>query len=237
MGRKQKDLIGIIGGMGPMASVLLQKIMIDLTPAARDQDHLPVICFSNPQIPDRTISLAKNNGMTFVAAVRDTARVLVQAGATVLVLPCNTAHSRLEEIQQEISVPIVNMVSVTVFGIIKKYPAVRTVGLLATDGTLHERVYERAASACNLSTIIPNKREQKQIMRIIYSIKARGVTPICIRDLKRVINGLIKRGAEAIILGCTELSLAYNELPMDQIPIVDSLREVSHSLINLYFKK
>ena len=88
--------IGIVGGMGPMAGVYLQQLIIEATPAERDQDHFEVVCFTNPHVPERMRSLAEDGGRRYAEAVRASARLLVHAGATHIVIPCNTAHARLE---------------------------------------------------------------------------------------------------------------------------------------------
>ncbi len=106
--------IGIVGGMGPMAGVYLQQLIIEATPAGRDQDHFQAVCFTNPHVPERMQSLAQDGGRRYAEAVRASAILVARAGATHLVVPCNTAHARLAEIQRGVDVPFVDMIELGV---------------------------------------------------------------------------------------------------------------------------
>lgn len=216
--------------MGPMAGVLLQKLIIKATPAQKDQDHLQVICFTNPQVPDRTESLKNAGGRQFVSAIQKSGEILANAGSTVLVIPCNTAHARFEEIQKAIPVPILNIVEAAVDYIVKTYGAQRAVGLLATDGTLAERIYQKAIKEPVLRYITPPPADQKELMRIIYEIKI-GHGDLVGGELAGISKRLIAAGAGAILLGCTELSLYFEELKKCGKPVVDPLRIAAHALV------
>ncbi|OHA00656.1 MAG: hypothetical protein A3C07_04360 [Candidatus Sungbacteria bacterium RIFCSPHIGHO2_02_FULL_47_11] len=222
--------IGIIGGMGPMAGVLLQKLIIDATPAETDQDHLQVVCFTNPKIPDRTRSLTADGGKTYIAAIRDTAQALIKMGVTILVIPCNTAHARFEEIQNGLAVPIFNMVQASVDYIAKKYGPRRRVGILVTDGLLEAKTYQTALCEYNLNPIIPSPYHQQRLMRSIYNIK-KGEQKSVLKEIQNAISELAGNGAETVLLGCTELSLYFEQLQKEQIPIEDPLRVAAQQLV------
>lgn len=136
--------IGVVGGMGPMAGVYFQQLIIESTPAARDQDHLEVVCFTNPHVPERMRSLAEDGGRRYAAAVRASAQLLTRAGVTHIVIPCNTAHARLAEIQEGVEAPILDMIGIGLEALAAEHGIGRRVGLLATVGTINERVYQRA---------------------------------------------------------------------------------------------
>lgn len=222
--------IGIVGGMGPMAGVLLQKLIIEATPATKDQDHLQVICFTNPQIPDRTVSLRRDNGVSYLNTVIETAHCLCQAGATMLVIPCNTAHARFSELQSAVPVPIINMVEVTAAAIARQYGSDSTVGILATDGALQVRLYQRALERYGIECIVPSEHAQQNVMQSIYTIKA-GKLVESATAFNPVIDELVRRGAHRILLGCTELSLCFEEIQRIGYSVIDPLRIVARHLV------
>lgn len=231
MSQKNKPFrIGIIGGMGPQTDVLLQKLIIEATPAKKDQDYFQVLCFSNPKIPDRTQSLEQDDGRRYVAAIRKTARALIGSSVNVLAIPCNTAHARLARIQQGLHVPIIDMVSVTARTLRTRYPTVQRVGILATDGTLRTQLYEHALAEVGITQCAPHIEDQKKIMGSIYRIKAGERVPAI--TILPIIERLLKNNAEVVITGCTELSLLYPDLKMiTSAPIIDPLRILAEHLV------
>ncbi len=207
-----KKIIGILGGMGPEAGVKLQEYIIRATPATKDQDHCEVVCYTASHVRDRSASLAADGGKAYLADVIEAAQMLVKTGVDVIAIPCNTAHSRLAEIQAEVAVPIVNMVDLTVKQIRKEFEQV-PVGLLATNGTLQTNLYQRTAANLGLTLVLPTPDEQKTVMGIIYDvIKAGKTAEKGVRPLVEVAAQLTKRGAQVLIAGCTELSLVTSEL-------------------------
>jgi len=200
---KRRYRIGIVGGMGPMAGVLLQKLIIENTPVTKDQDHIEVVCFTNPHIPDRTKSLREDNGEKYVAAIVDSIRILERAEVDCILIPCNTAHAKFDDIQRTTQIPIVNMIEKTQRNI--RALGVHSVGLLATDGTIASGVF---TSNDILQVLIPSATEQQELMDLIYGIKAgKDNDRATASKLKRLVESFQKRGAEKVILGCTELSL------------------------------
>ena len=224
---KNKYRIGIGGGMGPMAGVMLQKLIIENTVATKDQDHIQVVCFTNPDIPDRTISLKENNGEAFSSAIVQSIKVLEKTGVQSILLPCNTSHTRFNEIQNESAVPLVNMVQIMLDKMRKEN--VTTFGLLATDGTIAAKVFETDK---NLKVILPDVATQKNVMDTIYKIKS-GLynDPVIRASLNSIVEHLEQQGAERIVLGCTELSL-YTSLLTNK-NIVDPLVELAKEAVNL----
>ena len=224
---KNKYRIGIVGGMGPMAGVMLQKLIIENTVATKDQDHIQVVCFTNPDIPDRTISLKENNGEAFSSAIVQSIKVLEKTGVQSILLPCNTSHTRFNEIQNESAVPLVNMVQIMLDKMRKEN--VTTFGLLATDGTIAAKVFETDK---NLKVILPDVATQKNVMDTIYKIKS-GLynDPVIRASLNSIVEHLEQQGAERIVLGCTELSL-YTSLLTNK-NIVDPLVELAKEAVNL----
>lgn len=227
----QQFRIGIVGGMGPMTDVLLQQLIHEATPVTRDQDHIPVICYTNPQIPDRTESLRSDGGASFAAAIAETARAVETAGASVIVVPCNTAHARLPEIQAAVQAPVLDMIATTVTYVTAKYPAFLNIGVLATTGTRNARIYDDAFRSTHRRVLSPSGRDQHHLMELIYAVKARQHTDADLVTLRLLIESLKKEGAELVILGCTELSLLYQAIVSAPCPIVDPLRVVADTLV------
>ena len=218
--------------MGPLAGVQLQELIIKATPAAKDQDHLEVVCFTFPSIPDRTESLENDGGASFSSAVLKAARFLEDAGATVLAIPCNTAHAKLEDIQGEVNIPVLDMIDFVIQELKAKYANGVSVGLLATNGTLKEKIYEKRGQG-RFRWIIPDEYDQKIITQIIYGIKG-GVDPNkFINDIEKIVSYIVQQGAESVVLGCTELSLFRAQLQKSEYPIVDPLTILAERLVSL----
>ncbi|KAF1051241.1 MAG: Aspartate racemase [Burkholderia gladioli] len=144
--RPEPFRIGVVGGVGPTATVDFLAKMVGNTPAARDQDHLKVIVEQNPQIPDRTAHLI-GDGPDPTVSLYATCKRLEQGGANLVAIPCNTAHAFVERIQPRLSIPIVNMLSVTAPFLRERFPSLREAGVLATSGTLASGVYGDALAA------------------------------------------------------------------------------------------
>jgi aspartate racemase len=223
-----KFRVGIVGGMGPMAGVHLQKLIIENTKALKDQDHVQVVCFTNPQIPDRTKSLKENNGNKFSKEIINSIKILEAAGADRILIPCNTAHTRFKKIQNSVSIPMVNMVDL-VFEKLQRLN-VSKAGLLATDGTIASEIFEND----NFELIIPGLQSQKEVTQIIYEIKSGKYQDQKIAlKINNQIKNLTKNGAEAVILGCTELSIYFSLL--NQKNIIDPLTLLAQKSVSQLF--
>lgn len=232
MDEKKKPLrIGIIGGMGPEAGVEFHHLVIEATPAEHDQDHLEVLCYTRPGIPDRTESLRMDGGTRFSLAVVEVARILVQAGVDLLVMPCITAHTRLTTIARQIPVPFVDIVSITAEEIALHYRTVTRVGVLATDGTIEEKIFEKALGLHGIKCITPRDEHQRLLMRTIYAVKAGRHDSNTVRTLRALMGALYERGAGCIVLACSELSLLYDELAITRVPVIDPLRLAAHHIV------
>ncbi len=214
-----KKIVGIIGGMGPEATADFYMRLVKRTPAGRDQDHLHVIMDGNPAIPDRTESFLNESTATMDAVVESALR-LEQMGAELLTMPCNSAHIWYDGIISQLTVPLINMVE-EVFAAIRE-SGLRTVGLLGTAGALQSGLYERYAGDVNL--MVPTDDERERIHRAIYAVKA-GARPdegTGKRTLLEIITGYRERGAEGVILGCTETPLLVSQKDMPEFPVFDS---------------
>jgi len=209
----QKATIGILGGMGPEATHKLCQDIFTCTPAKKDQDHIPLLTYNNPTIPDRTEAILYG-GDNPVPELVKTGKRLEAMGADFLLMPCNTAHFFIEDIQSQLDIPILNMVEETVLFMRKHYPDTKKIGLLATSGTIHSKVYEKPFRQHGIKVITPDKVTQENVvMQAIYG--ERGIKAKYKRApqaaLKEAAEGLLQRGAEIIIAGCTEISLVLKQ--------------------------
>jgi aspartate racemase len=224
--------IGIVGGMGPMAGVYLQQLIIEATPAGGDQDHFQAVCFTNPHVPERMRSLAEDGGRRYADAVRASALLLADAGCTHLVIPCNTAHARLAEIRRAVPVPFLDMIELGVRELVASYGADARVGLLATVGTIGERVYQRAAPDARLEWLLPDAADQRKVSEAILAVKVNESARIA-AELLAVAGRLVERGATVILVGCTELSMCLEAIRPAGVPLVDPLRIVARRLVEI----
>ncbi|HEX7645884.1 MAG TPA: amino acid racemase [Noviherbaspirillum sp.] len=207
--------VGIIGGVGPAATVDFMRKIVNNTEARRDQDHIRMVVEHNPGIPDRTANLI-GDGEDPTIALYAACKRLEENDANLIAIPCNTAHAYVARIQPHLSVPIVNMLHETVSHIVRRHPECRKVGVLATSGTVASKVYHDAIAAGSLETIVPDEHHQALVMDAIYGeqgVKAGHIEGACKRQLRTAMEHLAARGADVLILGCTELPLLQAEDP------------------------
>ncbi|RDK01588.1 amino acid racemase [Paraburkholderia lacunae] len=201
--------VGVLGGVGPAATVDFMAKLVRNTPAARDQDHIKVMVEQNPQIPDRTEALL-GNGDDPTLALYAACKTLEEGGADIIAIPCNTAHAFVERIQPALNVPIVNMLTCTADYLRESFPNLREVGMLATSGTLASRVYEKALAARGLVQVAPSAAAQARLMNAVYGrhgAKAGHTSGECSDDVAAAVDDLVAQGVQVIVLGCTELPL------------------------------
>ncbi len=223
-------IVGILGGMGPEATLDLYRHIISLTPASRDQDHIRILIYSNPKIPDRTEAIV-GNGKSPLSHLIESARLLERGGAGIIAMPCNTAHYFLPEMRQEISIPILDMIAETGRKLREILPEARTAGLIASRGTVLSRVYHKALSSLGMEVLIPDEADQRAIQEAITQVKA-GVHDRSTRETFQSIGmRLMEHGAEAIILGCTEVPLAFDPDAVDY-PSLNSTRILAEAAVD-----
>jgi aspartate racemase len=208
MGRR---IVGVIGGMGPEATADLYREIIRLTPAKRDQDHISVLIYSNPEVPDRTKAILEG-GENPLPHLIHTATVLEKAGAGLLIAPCNTAHYYLPQLQEHVAVPILNMIQETCRIFLERFPNGKTVGLLATTGTVRCGIYSKVFECSGIRVLAPPEEEQARIHAGIFNyVKVGNTGPEAHALFESAGACLMAAGAESVILGCTEIPLAFNE--------------------------
>ena len=223
-----EQTIGILGGMGPEATVELFRRILGLTQAKRDQDHIHVIVDSNSKIPDRTAAIL-GQGESSLPMMIAAAENLESAGADFIAIPCNTAHYWLRELREAVSILIIDMIGQTASRVASCSPSLHKVGLLATAGTLRTGLYQQAFAKKGVQLLVPSDEQEAVVMGAIHGIKAgshdvRG-------ELISVGNRLIEEGAEGIIPGCTELSLVISQGTLP-VPIFDPLTVLAECAVS-----
>lgn len=226
--------LGILGGMGPLATADLFKTIVLLTDANSDQEHMHIVIDNNTSIPDRT-SYIMGVGEDPRKYLIESAKQLENMGAEFLIMPCNTAHYFYEDIVKEIDIPFLHIVEETAKFILDKYPNMKKVGLLASDGTCSSGIYDKYFSGYEIEVIKPTKAKQSYVMNLIYSIKS-GNKDITLDGFYKAVEEMKKRGVEVFILGCTELSSTYEMYKMEGT-YVDPLKVIAVRAINFSGKK
>jgi len=209
----EKKTIGILGGMGPEATVHLFDLIVKKPRAKKDGDHITMIILNNPEIPDRTAAII-GTGESPLPLLIKTAQDLERAGAHFLVMPCVTAHHYYPEIIKKINIPFIHMIRETLNHITTNLPELSKFGLLATTGTLEIQLFQQELENKKPQILIPDSEQQKKVMHAIYGkngIKA-GFKDSPREILSLVSRQLEKKGAQAIIAGCTEVALVIEEI-------------------------
>jgi aspartate racemase len=213
-------MIGVLGGMGPAATADFYQKIIRATPAKADQDHLKVLIFSNPQIPDRTAAI-QGQGPDPIPVLVASAEVLIRGGADLITIPCVTAHQFYDSVQQAISVPILHLIGETVTAVVSQHPGFRRLGLLATTGTLQARLFESYFEPRGFTILTPAPAVQTSaVMEAIYAVKHGEPLERPCRLIREAAEHLSAHGAEAIIAGCTEVPLMLQDGDLS-VPMID----------------
>jgi aspartate racemase len=202
--------VGVLGGMGPDATVDFMSLVIALTPAAKDQDHIHMLVDHNPVVPDRQSAMRGDRSIVSTVLTQMALR-LEAAGADFLVMPCNTAHVFLDEVLTKIHVPFIHIVKETVGEISAQYPLARNIGVLATTACADTGIYQSAIETSGRSSVHPGAARQKEVMDLVFRIK-RGDKGKDVRNaMHRIAAELVESGADAIVAGCTEIPLVLGD--------------------------
>lgn len=199
--------LGILGGMGPLATVEFMQKIISRTPAHNDQQHIPMLVSNNPQIPDRTAYLVDNGEDPF-PALKQGMEQLQQAGAECIVMPCNTAHYWYPRLTELCHVHTISIIDSVVNEAQKRQYS--TVGILATTATMMAGMYQTKLAQQHIGSVETTESEQQAVMDGIYAVKA-GNVEHGKQLMLPVFEAMLERGAEAVIFGCTEIPVALAE--------------------------
>ena len=205
MTKQHTTRIGVLGGMGPLATKVFFGMVIDNTDAHCDQDHIDMIIINHASMPDRTEALLSGNTGPLYSKLLEDCVFLEKSGVSHIAIPCNTSHFFIDSLQAELKIPIINMIRETVSDIRESEGDGTNIGILATDGTVELGLYQKELVRQGLTPFIPSGENQKRVMRIIYDgIKNGG--EINFADFTEIEKELIAGGCKRAVMGCTELS-------------------------------
>lgn len=222
-----KKTLGIVGGLGPMATVYYMELITKMTAVSVEQEHLNILLKSVPDTPDRTAYILGKSVENPMPKLVSAARQLEQMGAEIIAIPCVTAQFFYHEIQAELQVPVLSMCDRLVDDVKKQN--VQSVGIMATTGTVQSKVLERAFQDKGIQVVTPQEKYQEMVMNIIYQQIKQG-NPIQWDMAEAIQNHLFEQKVERIILGCTELSLLKKERELDA-RIIDPLEVLARDAI------
>ncbi len=224
-------VLGILGGLGPMASVYFYELITKHTDAKTDQDHIDIIINSRATTPDRSsFIMGKSNENPFDIMEQDAKRLVVY-GAQAIAIPCNTAHYFYEKLDECIDIPILNMVEQTALA--AKAKGGKT-GIFATEGTVQSRTYQRICEKIGVEYEVPNEKYQQYIMQIIFNCVKQG-KPADMRLFNEAVSYMQSKNCTSVILGCTELSIVKRDEKLSNY-FIDSMEVLAKNTIELFGK-
>jgi aspartate racemase len=229
MDATEERVLGVLGGMGPLASAQFMVRLTQLTPAARDQQHIPTVLWSDPRVPDRTVGSLAGGADPLPWLLRGIAG-LRHAGCGAIAIPCNTAHGWYDAMQAAAEVPILHIVDAAAAEL--RRTGVRgTIGVMGTAATLDMRLYQDRLGALGWDCIVPDVAEMAHLVTpAIALVKANRVAE-AYAPLAEAVRGLAARGAATVVLGCTEIPLGIQAGPPPEVPIVDTIDGLARAAI------
>jgi len=232
MNKQEGKILGIIGGMGPLATNVFYKMLIELTPAQKDQDHINMVILSHATMPDRTGAIESGDLSQLLSKLQEDALFLEQSGATCIAVPCNTSHVVMDDVQKVVTIPIINMVRETVDYLLHECDCRdQKVGIMATEGTVKAEIFQNEMIKSGLVPVIPSRENQQTLMHIIYDGVKAGL-PVDPNDFATVEKQLREAGCKKIVLACTELSCYAMENTLTEI-YVDAMEILARKAISI----
>ncbi len=226
----KKKTVGVLGGLGPMATVHFYKLVVNLTEASKDQDHIDMIIVNRASTSDRTDFILGKSDDSPLDSILEDAKRLERAGCDFIVLTCNTAHYFYEEIADSVNIDVLNMLEITVDAAIKR--GLKKLAILATSGNIMTKQYQNMCEKKGVDYYVPDEELQEKVMKIIYDDIKSGNNDYK-DDFSYIIDKVKSQGCDGVILGCTELSIIKeNEKLIDDF-YVDSSEELAKMTILL----
>lgn len=242
-----KNSVGVLGGIGPLATVYFMDLIIRMTEAETDQEHINMLVSNHATIPDRTDYIMGKSSISPLDDMTEDAKMLEKAGCRFIVIPCNTAHYFFEDIEKSVKIPVLNIIKETILYAADKcrdkdrkewqgkkekdtrqaseYSECVRLGILATEGTISSETYSYYGKEENVCCIAPDEEYQKKVNHIIYGCVKAGLSADE-KEVDEVIEHMRNKGCDAVIMGCTELSVVYGDMHLDRKYdfVVDSLK-------------
>ena len=223
MTEPKEKVVGILGGMGPDATVDLMQRIIRLTPALDDADHIRCIVDNNPKVPSRIKALIEGHGEDPGPCMADMGRRLEAWGADFLVIACNTAHYYYDAVQEAVGIPVINLIGLVARHIKTAFPNVDQVGILASPAVAKTGLYTRRLQQLGIGDVWPDTQHQEYLLGVIKSIKQGDCGERVIETYTDVCDHMKQKGVSLAIVACTELSAIGGQLPLDSVDAADIL--------------
>lgn len=225
-------ILGILGGLGPLATVYFMDMVVKMTDAEIDQEHISMIVLNHAAIPDRTEFILDNTKPNPLPMMVEDAKKLEAAGADYVVMPCNTAHFFYEQIQRNINIPMLNIIEETVRYAVEKTDGLKKLGILATKGTISAGAYQNMCERFGIDWAVPSLNDEQSLMNIIYN-QVKAGKQVNIDEFLRIIENMKADGCDAVVLGCTELSVINKDYRLERKDVIDSLKVLACRSIEL----
>lgn len=227
MENRNTPILGVLGGLGPMATAYYLELIIKMTDAATDQEHLQSIVMNFPTVPDRTAYILGRSSNSPLEPMVALGRQLKAMGAAVIATPCITAHYFHSALQEQIGLPMIHGIACVARQL--KESGIRRVGLMATDGTVQSGIFQRQLEALGMESVLPDEDGQRAVMTLIYDqVKAGKEADLCL--FHSVKEQLRQKGAQVVVLGCTELSLLKKQAPLGD-GVLDALEVLAQEAV------
>jgi aspartate racemase len=230
MTARRRPIIGVLGGMGPEATVDLMRRVMAAAPADDDCDHVHLLIDSNPDVPSRIAALVGGHGESPAAELVRMAIRLEAGGAEALAIACNTAHAYAPDIQAAVDVPLLDMIELTAARVVAMAPARRRIGLLASTAVVKIGLYERALSRYGIACTMPDR--QAELLTIIKAVKRGDIGPATKRCFAEIADELLRDDVDLLLIACTELSVIAGSIGPDA-PCVDALDVLSREIVRV----
>jgi aspartate racemase len=218
-----EKVVGILGGMGPEATLDFFTRIVKGTRVKKDQDHLRILIDNNPKVPNRTLAI-QGKGPSPLPELIQSAKGLEKSGADFIAIPCVTAHHFHSPLQKKVKIPVLHIVEETMRHIQSRLKGIHQIGLLATTGTIRSGLFQKAFSLSKIELILPNPELQKnKVMEAVFGkggIKAIGPSEKSKHLILVASHELIRQGAQAILAGCTEIPLVLRDGDLP-VPVID----------------
>lgn len=233
--KDNSKVLGVIGGMGPLATQLFYKMVIEHTDARKDQEHINMVILNHATMPDRTEAIIEGRLDELLERLKEDADILEKSGADYIAIPCNTCHVLIDELQAQTSLPVINMIQAAVREVLQSHGKGARAGIMATDGTIKTGLYQKECEARGIIPLKPSPENQKLVMKIIYDGVKDG-SPIDYDDFEKVEQELRELGCDCVIMACTELSYFKEQYQLSDY-FVDPMGAMATEAIKLCHKK
>ena len=229
MNTKQEKIVGILGGMGPEATVDLLHRIIARTDARDDIDHVRCIVDNNPKVPSRIKALLEGGGEDPGPCMAEMAGKLEAWGADFLCIACNTAHNYYGAVRDAVRIPVLNMIELTVEAVARQHPQVTGLGILASPAVRLTRLYEGPCAARGIQPVFASPEEEQKLLNVIKAVKAGNTGAEARAALSEIAAHVKSRGAQALVVACTELGIISGH---SALPTVDAADVLAKTIVD-----